>query len=160
MGGRREVFVWREPLGRRGNIRLDSAGVDGKQRTYLTRDASFSDGISTGPGWSLFLDEASMRHKWITWWHRPAGGREVMWVALPLVISTCSWTVMHFIDRMFLVWHSQQELAAALPAAMVSFVVVCFFLGVAKRANEMQRDLVKEVRSNGRAQSDVRKKKS
>jgi len=76
-----------------------------------------------------------MRQKWINWWHRPAGGREVVWVALPLVISTCSWTVMHFVDRMFLVWHSQQELAAALPAAMVSFVVVCFFLGVATYVN-------------------------
>lgn len=76
-----------------------------------------------------------MRHKWITWWHRPAGGREVLGVVIPLVISTCSWTVMHFIDRMFLVWHSQQELAAALPAAMVSFVVVCFFLGVATYVN-------------------------
>lgn len=76
-----------------------------------------------------------MRQKWISWWHRPSGGREVLWVIIPLVISTCSWTVMHFIDRMFLIWHSQQELAAALPAAMVSFVVVCFFLGVATYVN-------------------------
>lgn len=56
-------------------------------------------------------------------------------MVIPLVISTCSWTVMHFIDRMFLLWHSQEELAAALPAAMVSFVVVCFFLGVATYVN-------------------------
>lgn len=34
-----------------------------------------------------------------------------------------------------------------------------FFLGVAKRANEMQRDLVKEAQRNGRVKSETRKRK-
>ncbi len=72
-----------------------------------------------------------MHHLWI----RPCGVREVFWIALPLMISASSWTVMHFVDRMFLLWHSNSELAASLPAAMVSFVTVCFFLGVAFYTN-------------------------
>ena len=47
------------------------------------------------------------------WWSRKCGVREVMNLALPLVISTMSWTIMNFVDRMFLLWHSQEEMAAA-----------------------------------------------
>jgi MATE family multidrug resistance protein len=56
-------------------------------------------------------------------------------MALPLVISTASWTIMQFTDRMFLLWYSQDALAAALPAGMLSFVSICFFLGVASYVN-------------------------
>jgi MATE family multidrug resistance protein len=59
----------------------------------------------------------------------------VLNLALPLVISTSSWTIMHFIDRLFLLWHSPQALAAALPAGMLSFTIECFFLGVAAYTN-------------------------
>lgn len=69
------------------------------------------------------------------WWNQPGGGREVVAVSLPLVVSTLSWTVMYFIDRMFLLWHLPAEFAAALPAAMMSFTVACFPLGVASYAN-------------------------
>lgn len=76
-----------------------------------------------------------MPRRIVNWWHSPAGGREVLVIALPLVISTASWTVMFFIDRMFLLWHTTESLAAALPAALVSFTTVCFPLGVAAYAN-------------------------
>ncbi len=36
------------------------------------------------------------------WWERPCGGRAVVTLALPLVMSTASWTIMHFVDRVFL----------------------------------------------------------
>ena len=51
-----------------------------------------------------------------TWFTRPCGGREVLTLALPLVISTASWAVMHFIDRTFLIAHSMGAVAAAMPA--------------------------------------------
>ncbi len=70
-----------------------------------------------------------------TWWRRPAGGAEVLNVALPLVVSTSSWTLMYFIDRMFLLWYSNDSLAAALPASMLSFVSMCFFLGMSTYVN-------------------------
>ena len=53
------------------------------------------------------------------WWHRPCGGREVLALAGPLVISTMSFTVMTFIDRMFLTHCSLDAVAAAMPAAML-----------------------------------------
>jgi multidrug resistance protein, MATE family len=65
------------------------------------------------------------------WWSRPCGGREVLRIAVPLIISTASWTVMNFTDRMFLLWYSKDSMAAALPAGMVHFAIVCFPLGVA-----------------------------
>ena len=69
------------------------------------------------------------------WWNRPCGGRAVLVVALPLVVSAASWTVMNFIDRMFLLWHSPQAMAAAMPAGMVHFAILCFPLGIASYVN-------------------------
>ena len=65
------------------------------------------------------------------WWHRPCGGREVLALAGPLVISTVSFTVMTFIDRMFLTHYSLDAVAAAMPAAMLQFTLISFPLGVA-----------------------------
>jgi MATE family multidrug resistance protein len=44
------------------------------------------------------------------WWSRPCGVKEVLAMAAPLVISTASWSLMHFVDRMFLLWHSSYPL--------------------------------------------------
>jgi len=55
------------------------------------------------------------------WWSRPCGARDVLVLAMPLVISTASWTVMNFVDRMFLLWHSTRAMAAAMPAGMLYF---------------------------------------
>jgi MATE family multidrug resistance protein len=70
-----------------------------------------------------------------TRWTRPAGGRELLALALPLIISTASWTVMNFIDRMFLLWHSTDAMAAAMPAGMLYYTVICYPLGVAAYVN-------------------------
>jgi len=70
-----------------------------------------------------------------SWWGRRCGGREVLVLALPLIVSTMSWTVMNFIDRMFLLWHSQDAMAASLPAGMLHFTMICLPLGLASYAN-------------------------
>lgn len=70
-----------------------------------------------------------------TWWSKPAGGREVLRVAAPLVVSTLSWTVMTFADRMMLSWYSGEAMAAAFSANIVWFAVLCFPLGVCSYAN-------------------------
>lgn len=72
---------------------------------------------------------------WHEFWHHPAGGHEVLALAIPLVISMSSWTLMHFVDRLFLLWYSQRSMAAALPAGMLSFAVESFFLGIAMYVN-------------------------
>ena len=64
------------------------------------------------------------------WWKRPSGGREVLTLALPLIVSTCFWTIMTFTDRMFLLWYSNAAMAAALPAGLLHFTVLCFPFGV------------------------------
>ncbi len=69
------------------------------------------------------------------WWSRRCGGRSVLRLALPLIISTASWTVMHFVDRMFLLWESTQAMAAAMPAGLLYFTFLCLPLGVASYAN-------------------------
>ena len=70
-----------------------------------------------------------------TWWNRSCGGRDVLSLALPLIVSTASWTVMNFVDRMFLLWHDQVEMAATMPAGLLHFTLLCFPLGVATYAN-------------------------
>lgn len=69
------------------------------------------------------------------WWTRPCGGRDVLALALPLVVSAGSWSLMHFVDRMFLLWHSTEAMAAAMPAGLLHFMLVCFPLGLVMYGN-------------------------
>ena len=46
--------------------------------------------------------------------------RDVLAIALPLVIQTAFWSVMWFIDRMYLMWYSKESMAATLPAGSTS----------------------------------------
>ncbi len=69
------------------------------------------------------------------WWTRPCGGRAVVQLALPLVLSTASWTLMHFVDRVFLTWYSTDAIAAAMPAGMLHFTLICLPLGITSYVN-------------------------
>ncbi len=64
-------------------------------------------------------------------WHIEAGYREVLVIAIPLILSTASWSVQHFVDRMFLAWYSPETIAAAMPAGMLHFSMVSIFMGTA-----------------------------
>ena len=64
------------------------------------------------------------------WWRRPCGARTVLTIAMPLVISFASWTVMNFTDRMFLVWYDIGAVAAVLPAGMVQWTLTSFAMGL------------------------------
>jgi len=70
---------------------------------------------------------SSVRHRW-----RAEGGyRQVLAMAVPLILSTGSWSLQGFINRMFLVWHSPESLAAAMPAGMVNFAILSLFIATA-----------------------------
>jgi len=69
----------------------------------------------------------TMRHLW----NRDGGYRELLVIALPLIASTSSWSVQHFVDRMFLTWYSSETVAAAMPAGLLSFTISCIFMGTA-----------------------------
>jgi MATE family multidrug resistance protein len=64
-------------------------------------------------------------------WSSIGGYREVLVIAIPLVLSTATWSVQHFVDRMFLAWYSPETIAAAMPAGMLSFTVISIFMGTA-----------------------------
>src|SRR6187402_2458799 len=69
------------------------------------------------------------------WWNGEAGLREAFFISVPLVISSLSWTVMNFVDRLFLLSYSEEAVAAALPAGIMAFAVICFPLGIASYAS-------------------------
>jgi MATE family multidrug resistance protein len=68
-------------------------------------------------------------------WNTEGGYRQVLAIAVPLILSTASWSVQHFVDRMFLTWYSPEAIAAAMPAGMVYFSVVSIFMGTAGYAS-------------------------
>lgn len=69
------------------------------------------------------------------WWSAPSGYRQVLAIAGPLVLSTSSMTIQQFVDRMFLAWYSPDALAASLPAGILVFTAICFFIGTASFVN-------------------------
>ena len=69
------------------------------------------------------------------WWSRPSGGREVLRVAAPLVVSSLSWTILTFIDRMMLNHVSGAAMAGAFSASIAWFAVASLPIGVCAYAN-------------------------
>lgn len=70
-----------------------------------------------------------------TRWKGDGGYREVLTIAFPLILSSGSITIQHFIDRMFLAWHSSEAIASAMPAGMVSFTIMALFFGTTTYVN-------------------------
>ncbi len=68
-------------------------------------------------------------------WHAESGYRDVLKLAFPLILSTGSSTIQMFIDRMFLTWYSPEAIAAAAPGGIVSFTLMCLFIGTAAYVN-------------------------
>ena len=64
-------------------------------------------------------------------WNCVGGYREVLVIALPLILSTATWSIQHFVDRMFLTWYSPETIAAAMPAGMLNFSIISIFMGTA-----------------------------
>jgi len=97
-----------------------------------TRIAADQD---TSASYAIAVTAALEREADSHWWSRPCGVRDVLQLAVPLIISTGTWTIMNFVDRLFLLWHSESEMAAAMPAGMLHFALVCFPMGVAAYVN-------------------------
>jgi len=75
-----------------------------------------------------------MLSKFKTRWKSEFGYRHILTVAIPLILSTGSWSIQQFIDRMFLSWHSEEALAAAMPAGILNFAFICLFIGTVSYA--------------------------
>ncbi len=61
-------------------------------------------------------------------WSGPGGGREVLAVAYPLILSQMSYTVQTFVDRVFLTWYSPEAMAGAVTGAISTWAVIGLFL--------------------------------
>lgn len=63
------------------------------------------------------------------------GSREVLGIAWPLIITTASYSVMQFFDRVFLANYSGDALRAVVPASILAFTFICGFRAVVVYAN-------------------------
>lgn len=61
--------------------------------------------------------------------------RELLRVALPLIVSSGSQSLMHVVDRIFLTWWSVDAVAASLPAGVLYWAVVALPFGTAVYTN-------------------------
>jgi MATE family multidrug resistance protein len=68
-------------------------------------------------------------------WSEEDGYRDILSIAFPLILSTGSWSLQHFIDRMFLTWYSGEAIAASMPAGMVNWTIASLFVGTASYVN-------------------------
>ncbi|QDV52494.1 MATE family efflux transporter [Gimesia fumaroli] len=66
---------------------------------------------------------------------RPGSLRELANVAIPLVLSCGSLSIMHVVDRIFLTWWSTDAVAAALPAGMIQWAAMSIAMGMATYVN-------------------------
>ncbi|NDV21224.1 MATE family efflux transporter [Desulfovibrio sp. JC022] len=68
-------------------------------------------------------------------WNKPFGYKHVLDISMPLAVSMASTTIMQVTDRIFLGHYSMEAIAAALPAGIMSFLFISFFMGVASYIN-------------------------
>ena len=64
-------------------------------------------------------------------WYRENGYRQVLTIAIPLVLSMGSLAITLFVDRMFLTWYSAEAVAASMPAGILNFALMTLFIGTA-----------------------------
>ncbi len=64
-------------------------------------------------------------------WSRQGGYREVLALAIPLILSRGAISIQHFVDRVFLTWHSPEAVASAAGGGMVSFLMLTIFIATA-----------------------------
>ena len=62
-------------------------------------------------------------------WKEEGGYRELVVLSIPLIITTASWALQQFVDRMFITWYSAEAIAAVVPAGMLNFTIMSLFMG-------------------------------
>lgn len=67
--------------------------------------------------------------------HRPGGYAELLVIALPMMMSSGTQSIMHVIDRIFVTWLSPDALAAALPAGILYWSCLSLPFGIGSYVN-------------------------
>src|SRR6267378_7143733 len=73
----------------------------------------------------------------VTWkqrWRQEGGGRELLWLALPLILSSSFLTLQVSIDRALLSHFSSDAVAAAMPAALLYWTPFLLLQNIANYA--------------------------
>ncbi|MBL8795348.1 MAG: MATE family efflux transporter [Planctomycetia bacterium] len=72
---------------------------------------------------------AEARSHWspFTSWSAPGGGRELLRIAVPLIVSNSVWTLQITLDRMMLSWLGQEHVGAAMTAVMLFWTPLALF---------------------------------
>jgi MATE family multidrug resistance protein len=65
----------------------------------------------------------------------PGGYRELLAIAVPMILSSGTQSLMHVVDRIFLTWYSEAAVAAALPAGILFWAGLSLPFGVVSYAN-------------------------
>ncbi len=68
---------------------------------------------------------------------KEGGYREVLRIAVPLILSTASLTLMLFVSRMLLSWYGASSVAAATPGGVTFFTICSFFIGTTEYVNTL-----------------------
>jgi MATE family multidrug resistance protein len=64
-----------------------------------------------------------------TFWSGHGGGREVLAVAYPLILSQMSFTFQVFVDRLFLTWYGPEAVAGAVTGLFTTWSLIALFIG-------------------------------
>jgi len=75
------------------------------------------------------------KHLITSFWLGEAGAKSALRLAIPLILSSSSFTLMQFADRKFLLIYSRDTFTAAAPAGMISFAFLSIFFGAANYIN-------------------------
>jgi MATE family multidrug resistance protein len=70
-------------------------------------------------------------------WYAEGGYLQLQKTAWPLIMSTGSMSVLGFTDRAMLSNWSEKAVAAAMPAGLVHFTLICFFIGLTSYAGTL-----------------------
>jgi len=67
--------------------------------------------------------------KLLAFWSGAGGGRSVLLVSYPLILSQMSFTLQTFVDRLFLTWYSPEAVAGAVTGLFATWGIIGLFVG-------------------------------
>jgi MATE family multidrug resistance protein len=73
----------------------------------------------------------SAARRFMSFWSGPGGGREVLAIAYPLILSHMVFTVQVFLDRLFLTWYGPEAVAGAVTGLFTTWSLIALFQGTA-----------------------------
>jgi MATE family multidrug resistance protein len=68
-------------------------------------------------------------------WRGPGGVKEIMVIAVPLIMSTGAHGLRMFTDRAFLMWYDTNAISSAMMAGMAAFTIISLFQGTIAYVN-------------------------